>query len=684
MAKQNVSFIEREIEKIVAGVAGAVLLFVLVTNLVMSPRTAEVGGQSLPPASFYNEVASESEQARERMRAARPDPQVDAQTEKEINALLNPSGQAAPLTLPVAAVPPGAPLEDIEGAPAPTVFGAKVELAEILPPTQPVLSTGRAAARLPVPYVQQVGVASDGTGRSEELSPTTDVHWVVGAAVFNRKAQRERFVAANYLPDRQDVIVAEVRVERRSQLPNGLWSEPVTVQPYMRERTVGKAVVNLVPDGTDYALTETDNTYIGEFRQILASNQGQEKVLRPVFQSYLADTDPREDDRFEWQLPKSLKAEDGTEIDLTDPELGIEFRDDAEKGRSVHLAAGAGADGGYRAGGRGPGVRPGGESAGGRTGGVAPAVWARDTLKQAKEAIAAGKWTLAQELLQSIVANNDVIEPLKAEPRELLRKHRADFERAADLANRAAPGEVREGIGRDIEPLWFTDVTVKPGETYQYRTSVVLLNQYAGMARFLKNPMDASKLLVQGQWSPWSQAISVPRTKYLFLTNVPPDGGRVGVELVEWTKGDWEKAQTSLLPGEVAVATRGRTVLNYGAVLVSADPTRPFQRRVDVRKGETFRFASEMTGSAVLVNGQGEVEEHFLAEDNDRRADLNRIIQEERKRREAIKPQSGTGTVSPQPPPAPRAPTRGRETDRQPPDRREQGERGARGERGRR
>ena len=72
MAKQNVSFIERHLEKIVAGVAGAILLFALATNVVMSPHTAEVGDEVLGPASFYGEVAREAENARERLRGAKP------------------------------------------------------------------------------------------------------------------------------------------------------------------------------------------------------------------------------------------------------------------------------------------------------------------------------------------------------------------------------------------------------------------------------------------------------------------------------------------------------------------------------------------------------------------------------------------------------------------------------------
>jgi len=668
MAKQNVSFLERQLEKIVGGVAGAALLFVLVTNLLMSPHTVDVGGQSMGPAPFYAELAMEAEDARERMRRASPPDPASNPGEGAIAGLPKPV-EMPPVEGFTSIVPPGQPIPDVEEGLPEIRYGEKVELAAIPAPPQPALSVGKAAARLAVPRIEQIGAMQDGTSATDDLAPTSDLHWVTGAAVFNRKAQRDLFVAAGYLPERQDVIVAELRVERREQQTNGVWSDPVVVRPYMKTRVVGKAEVGLVAAGADYELMPGEDEFIRRFRDALATKEAQERVLRPEFQSFLADSDPAEDDRFAWVIPRTLKAADETEIDMTDQDFGVEFREEPGTVPGIRPVAG-GPDDGLRPGPRAPGARPvPGQPVDGPQQGANAIRLARENMTKAKEAIEKKNWTAAKPFLDEIVTLTGLPEthPLKKEAAQMLRAYRADFERAELLANRLqASPDMQEGLGPDHDPFWFTDITVRSGATYQYRLSMVLLNQYAGIASLLKNPQDARKLLVQGEWSPWTKAITVPRSKWLFVTSIPQGEGKVGVELNEWLGGKWEKAPHSLAMGEVASITRGHIVLNYGAVLVSADASRPFQRRTEIGKGETFKYENGPAGAAVFVTETGVVEEHFMAADADARNNLNQQIAQERKQREAAAG-GETGrpaTVTPKPAPARRPTERDRGPDR--------------------
>ena len=48
--------------------------------------------------------------------------------------------------------------------------------------------------------------------------------------------------------------------------------------------------------------------------------------------------------------------------------------------------------------------------------------------------------------------------------KELLRKHRKEFELAAELASRLGSMETAESLGADLEPMWFTDTSVLPGK----------------------------------------------------------------------------------------------------------------------------------------------------------------------------------------------------------------------------
>ncbi len=625
MAKQNVTYVERHVEKIAAGAGGAVLLFVLVTNVLMNRNAAQIGGESVGSTQLYNRVVEQAEAARRRIDSTSEVPTDVASKSEQLHTLLVETAKPPPNTLPVAATPPNpAPPEVTGGIMAPV--GAKVRLAEILPPTQPILSTGKASARLLTPRVQQPGVTADASA-ADDLMVTTDLHWVTGAAVIDRKAQREKFAAAKYLSDRQELMVAEVRVERREQMPNGQWAEPVVVQPYASRRIAARAKLKTLAEGADIRLPDDESQYAADLRQMLRSSDAQIAILRPEFQSYLSDQNPMDDDTIEWQIPRTLTARSSATVDMTSPDFGVQF-----------VAQDEGVPGARPPGRPGVGQAAGGEAGAGAAG--TPAARVQRAVKQAEEAIAQKKWLEAKQILDDIIGATDVNEILKRDALNLRKRHLTDFEEAERRANRMDSTQLEDRLGPDDDPLWFTDISVQPGKTYQYRVSVVAYNEYVDSSSRLENPNDVGKLLLQGQWSEWSKAVTVPAAKHLFLTSVPPDGGRVSVELWEWKAGEWLKARADLLPGEVVAAARNpRDTIDYGAVLVSADPARPFVRRSGNPKSETFKYEPQETGAAVVVNAEGQIEEHFVAESSDRRLEVNRTITEERKRHEALKTQ---------------------------------------------
>ena len=266
MAKENVTFIERHLEKIVAGTAGAVLLFVLVTNVLLSPHAIEVGGDSYGPAGLYVAVGDQTAETQRRIQSASGVPPEIKQKSEKMHKMLGATPKSYPLDLPVAAVPLSPSMPDVPSGPEVSV-GVKVKLAEILPPTQPVLTVGKASARLARPRDEEPGGLADSS--AEELELTTDLHWVTGAGVIDRKAQRAKFAPAQYLSDLQELLVAEIRVERREQMPNGLWGDPEVIQPYASRRIKAKMLVDIVPEGTDYVVSDTDGKYITDLRQLL-------------------------------------------------------------------------------------------------------------------------------------------------------------------------------------------------------------------------------------------------------------------------------------------------------------------------------------------------------------------------------------------------------------------------------
>ncbi len=656
MAKQNVTFVERHLEKMVAGTAGAVLLFVLVTNVLLSPHAVDTGGESRPPGAFYAAVADQAAETQRRMQTASGIPSEVKQKSDEMRKKIGTVAAPYPLELPVAAVPLSPPIPQVGGGPGPGIkIDAKVQMAEILPPTQPILTVGKAAARLALPRIEAPDSTADTS--ADDLDTTKDLHWVTGAGVIDRKTQRAMFERADYLSDRRELIVAEVRVERREQMPSGLWGEPVVIRPYASRRIEAKPSVEIVPEGGSYVVSTLDGDYIGKLRQMLEGKDAQAQILRPPFQSFLVDTEPREDDTAEWQIPTVLKAPDGTEVNMAGTDFGVVFFDeDGEPLPAPGTTSGfMTADPRQRPGAKPRPPRPGADPATG-----APAVnftkQLQEIRKQATELIP-DKKTLQAKDVAKVLEIRDRITALaglpdlnmqqKKQVDDLNKDYQIVFEQAEMAARRQQGSGSPDQQLPDLDPFWFTDNTVEPGKTYQYRTCAVAMNQYAGMATRVWNVDDARKLLIQGQWSEWSKAVTVPPAKYMFVTEVPSDGGRVAVELCRWERGTWEKIQTSLLPGERVAANKGKDLFDYGAILLSADPLRPFVKRTPQGKSDAVKYAPENTGAVVLVNAQGDIEEHFVSEDAERRKEVNQRIARDKQRRDAAKPM-GVSPVQPQ------------------------------------
>ena len=231
MAKQHVSFVERHVEKIAVGVAGAVLGTVGFLYLVGDPHSVAVQGKPYGPDHFYEHLDTLVDDTRKAMAGAGSDDYTG--DEEELKRVLE---KDYPPPLEMAASPvmtnPAAPEPLGEGLPT----GGKVRLAAILAPTTPLATSGRATFHLPDPTVEQIGGSPGDDSRTDRSRRTMrstgrDHHWVALCFAISRSAQREKFRVAGYAsePDRRELIVAEVLAERQERSANGLWGEPVPV-----------------------------------------------------------------------------------------------------------------------------------------------------------------------------------------------------------------------------------------------------------------------------------------------------------------------------------------------------------------------------------------------------------------------------------------------------------------------
>jgi hypothetical protein len=238
-------------------------------------------------------------------------------------------------------------------------------------------------------------------------------------------------------------------------------------------------------------------------------------------------------------------------------------------------------------------------------------------LKDAKDDIDKKKYLEAEEKLQTLVTRGATGELNKSQLDEVNRLRKEIQPNVEELLiKKQKEARVVAGVPnrmRDVEPLWFNDVSVTPGQTYHYRLRLVVFNQYIGQATKLVDPQDAGKVVIRGQWSDWSEPIQVKPSLYLFLTSVADDGKKAKVMLREWAHGDLKGSTADKDVGDLVALKVDRRDLSYDAILAGVEPKRSVLLRNE--SNGRLSFTERQGGAAVLITTAGEVEERFTPTD---------------------------------------------------------------------
>jgi len=602
MAKQHVGFFERHVEKCALGLGGVVLLGVAALYLVQTPNTVELAtGDKVGPAELYKRIGEVAQVAAGRMGDSKledfpPLPPID----DELNPL-----RVAKLP-PAFAVPMGPPRFDVpqihDVLRGPT---RKIEIAEIHPPSQPILSAGRASIALPaIEYVSATGSRGGSSSvRDGKRSVKRDRFWIALAGLVNRKKQHETFRAARYEPEQDVLVVSAIEVQRQELLGDGLWSEPVIVEPYVQRVLNDVRQVDVIfnqKDGT-YAVLDSAFDVITGYQKALSGLNEQIEVLRPEFQTLL-----EQKDQWRWFLPKKL-VEDGEEVDMCDAQWGVYCPPDEDKRGSSGRDTSDRDD-------------------------AAAARKAREDLRQAEVLLSEGKYLEAGKLLYELKDSRALSPKQLQDVEEMIDEHE---EQIVDAMNVAADKEERDAkklerqFGPDYDPYWATDISIEPGKTYRYRVRVLALNRYAGMASYLSEPMAAGQVIIPGQWSEWSEPLAVRASAYLLATQ---DAGtnEVSVYLYRWRRNKWSNERPKLTIGqEVTVASSASVEPTAGQrVLVDFSGMRAFPMSEKSRDG-SYHAVMQPTTSLTLVDDTGEVEERFKPLDTLIQKDLRDAIKKQ-------------------------------------------------------
>lgn len=643
MAKQNVTFIERHLEKLVLGVAVGVLLAVVFLYFVQTPHAVDVSGQKQGPENFYASFRSEADLALQRIRSA-GNKEAEAGEGQiklpDMMAQLRPYEWAKlPREFSVPFVPPAPPIPEVTG----TLSPDKVKLARILPLAQPVLTTGRAFVGLP--QTEEIEPGSSSASPTALTPIPEDHHWVAVFSSIPRKEQREVFEKARYLSNLLTVIVADLQAERQTMLPNGEWSEPELVEGYTQRKVIIRETVPLYEqDDGSLAIVDSDKSYIEALDHELRNEQMQEQIQRPSFQDLLDKY------AYHWEAPRQLP---NLQVSLEDygimypvdekqkklaPRAGdrLDAQPTRRAGRTARGAEGRAGNAPRNSTGlRGTQKEP--EAPGiGKTGGRAEVV---RLLRDAKKAIADEEFLTAEELLNQIAGQPDANTGQKQEAQTLLtsiRQQVAQARRNEEIKQlQQQQGGPDEILGEDLDPCWITDTLVAPGKTYRYRVRMRVLNQYAGYANRLEDPNDAGKVIIAGEWSPWSDPIETRPVQHLFVTKMG-ENKAVVLELREWDKGEWKAPLLNQRGvGQPLAFGNGEQATVYPAVLASVQEQRNYLERTVNRDG-MVSYREKPTITALLIKPNGEIEERIAEQDKGAKNELLRRMKKEKEDEESF------------------------------------------------
>ncbi|MBI4581903.1 MAG: hypothetical protein HY718_19555 [Planctomycetes bacterium] len=567
MAKQNVGFGERHLEKLVIGVAGAVLAAAIFLYGVRDPYHVEVAGETLSPAAFYAKLDEEMRQVVERLKNP-PTPELPKWEEPKI-------GGKMPTDLPVVFVPINPPTPQLQPGIKP---GGIVELVGILPPGSPALTTGRGVATLPAAQIRLVGEAQQPSSVISESPFEKDYQWITVFATVPRKAQQEAFMKARYAVERQQLIVLKVEAERQRQLASGVWEEPQAAVPWVSLVLSGRADVPLETHDGEPSIAEGYYHYITQIQE--EARREQANILRPDFQSRLTYAT-------DWKVPAEMpggvtfKWLEDFHVTLPGPEP--EKAKPAEAVRRVDYAK----------------------------------------VKTQVNALLAGdsptseNYTEAQRLLTEAINSRTLTQKDEADAQSFQRSIEVKLRgllRDEQEAERLRQEAQTLSLGPDVDLAWVTDISAKPGETYRYRVRLLAVNPNAGLLSRFKKPEDAAKVILTGEWSKWSEPATLPPSEYLFLMSADANQG-ARIELHEWFDGEWKPpTRQNVTLGQPLSFNVHLQEFSYDGVVAGVDLSRPYEERTSDKSGIRYREAKP-TAALVLVSADGDVEERFVARD---------------------------------------------------------------------
>ncbi len=539
MSIQRLNWFERNIEKIVAGVAGASLLGVVAYQLSRPPTEVEVMRKQVPMEKVRDVLKQHADEVRVQASDADADRDLrsrNVQTDMAAAFAARLTGMrsvALAGTWPTNPVPGGGSTQQIGEAVRLTVPALAVLSKPVVRTFWSTIHPSEIAA---APELSQLIAAKeapfDHPGVSVELS-------------LNGQRLRELLRGANIQPFWYEptTAVVAVQIEREEQQPDGTWSAATVLPPMPGRTTLVERLRQNEFD--DRSLAETAFSLATEIQRPAWYRQAVLKGAE-VGMAYVSPMDAERVGDAQGRI-RTLR-QDIDQIDARIRALETELNRLRQQGGGTPQP-GRGPGGG--AGGGGIGGGGGGGGIGGGGGGRPPA----SGPQQAR------------------------IQELERRVDEFQRQRQDKLDEIERLRNPAptAPAVPPTPTGmqdRGVSPILLSndvrllahDPSAKPGRTYRYRAIVKLTNPVFARGNFIAENQAAltEQLTISTVPSDWSAAVRVDDRTYFFVTsatgpNPLASGGLIqnhsaAAEVFTFTWGHWRSGRVNLTPGDIIAA----------------------------------------------------------------------------------------------------------------------------------
>lgn len=579
MAKQNVNIFELYVDKLALGVMLLLFLWVFYAFLISSPNKTELSGRMVGPAEIDDNVKGKAEDVLQRVRNAKVEvAQVSDYPGDQLELAQGPLVQK---DFEIASALPnsvsfGVPVPDVQGPETP----GQVTLATLLPPEKPSVTVGRLNTLYP-PHAVPIGESLTAKETQLlELKGPQDRSWVTVAVHFDERDQREVFLKNNYQTTRFGVTVTDVFLRRQVRLPSGEWSAWEEVEEY------SEYFMDAAPELT-LLLDEKNRHYIStNMRENLRVWFGN---LMEFHSDLVRPPMPYAEYGAEW-YPPYLEELIGLYPDEDWPDPLIVQPQERRTRRPPLLKR------------------------------------AQQELDKADEDLKAGKLEIARLGVEKILGYRKIPAKhrIKAEARALQAKiKKASDRRRIDELNRANEDQRDEGGDEDFDPpveVFFAhDLSAEPGSIYRYQVKLQTFNQYATVVERLKDPIDATQVYVESDWSAPSDPVEVPSQQRIFLASAKSASAQF--EIYQWHQGRWLKEKFSAKIGEIIGGDRRvqiervRTDVTFdtGIRLIGLVEDRPYVPRKKKRNGAVELGETETSTAAVCQRRDGSTMELIQA-----------------------------------------------------------------------